>query len=148
VSPKKPKAQAPAPARKHRRAPAETPAPADTIAPAPAPAAVPAQAEGQVQPGAAAAAAAPRPAQEAKGVRTLTGRVVSNKMHKTIAVEIERLIRHPRYGKFIRRTTKLLAHDEAGASHEGDLVTIVPCRPVSRHKSWRLLAVVSKAAGR
>ena len=82
----------------------------------------------------------------ARGRRTLTGRVVSNKMQKTIAVEIERLVKHPTYGKFIRRTTKLLAHDESGTSREGDLVTITPCRPVSRHKSWRLLAVVEKAA--
>ena len=59
---------------------------------------------------------------EAKGARTLTGRVVSTKMQKTIAVEIERLIKHPTYGKFIRRTTKLLAHDEKGESHDGDLV--------------------------
>ncbi|EQD63956.1 Ribosomal protein L14, bacterial-type [mine drainage metagenome] len=58
--------------------------------------------------------------------RTLTGRVVSDKMVKTVAVEIERLIRHPRYGKYVRRTTKLLAHDENGESHVGDLVTIVP----------------------
>jgi small subunit ribosomal protein S17 len=81
-----------------------------------------------------------------RGVRTLTGRVVSNKMQKTIAVEIERLIRHPTYGKYIRRTTKLLAHDERGLSKEGDLVTITPCRPLSRRKSWRLLQVVEKAA--
>ena len=85
---------------------------------------------------------------EAKGARTLTGRVVSNKMQKTIAVEIERLVKHPRYCKFVRRTTKLLAHDESGDSKEGDLVTITPCRPMSRHKSWRLLEVVQKAAGR
>lgn len=78
--------------------------------------------------------------------RTLTGRVVSDKMVKTVAVEIERLIRHPRYGKFVRRTTKLLAHDENGESHVGDLVTIVPCRPMSKRKSWRLLEVVKKAA--
>ena len=85
---------------------------------------------------------------EAKGTPTLTGRVVSSKMQKTIAVEIERLVRHPAYGKYIRRTTKLLAHDENGACREGDLVTITPCRPVSRHKSWRLLEVVEKAAER
>ena len=83
-----------------------------------------------------------------KGTRTLTGRVVSDKMQKTIAVEIERLIRHPTYGKYVRRTTKLLAHDENGESHIGDLVTIAPCRPLSRHKSWRLIQVVEKAAGR
>jgi small subunit ribosomal protein S17 len=83
-----------------------------------------------------------------KGARTLAGRVVSKRMQKTVAVEIERLIRHSTYGKYIRRTTKLLAHDENGASQEGDLVTIIPCRPMSRRKSWRLLAVVQKAATR
>jgi small subunit ribosomal protein S17 len=83
---------------------------------------------------------------EAKGARTLTGRVVSNKMQKTIAVEIERLVKHPTYGKYIRRTTRLLAHDEDGSTRPGDLVTIVPCRPMSRRKSWRLLEVVEKAA--
>ena len=87
-------------------------------------------------------------AEELRGARTLTGRVVSNKMQKTIAVEIERLIRHPTYGKYIRRTTKLLAHDENGASREGDLVIITPCRPLSRRKSWRVLEVVEKAAAR
>jgi small subunit ribosomal protein S17 len=86
--------------------------------------------------------------QGARGVRTLTGRVVSNRMQKTIAVEVERLVKHPAYGKYIRRTTKLLAHDESGTSREGDLVIIVPCRPLSRRKSWRLLEVVQKAAGR
>jgi small subunit ribosomal protein S17 len=85
---------------------------------------------------------------EAKGARTLTGRVVSDKMHKTIAVEIERLVKHPTYGKYIRRTTKLLAHDENGTSKEGDVVTITPCRPMSRRKSWRLLEIVAKAARR
>ena len=83
---------------------------------------------------------------EAKGARTLTGRVVSTKMQKTVAVEIERLIKHDVYGKYIRRTTKLLAHDETGASHEGDLVKIAPCRPMSRRKSWQLVEVLEKAA--
>jgi len=83
---------------------------------------------------------------EAVGARSLTGRVVSTKMQKTIAVEIERLVKHPAYGKYIRRTTKLLAHDENGSSQEGDLVVITPCRPMSRHKSWRLLEIVEKAA--
>ena len=87
-------------------------------------------------------------AAEAKGARTLTGRVVSDKMQKTVAVEIERLIKHPTYGKYVRRTTKLLAHDENGESHVGDLVTITPCRPLSRRKSWRLVKVVEKASGR
>ena len=83
---------------------------------------------------------------ESKGARTLTGRVVSTKMQKTVAVEIERLVKHPVYGKFIRRTTKLLAHDEKSASHEGDLVKIAPCRPLSRRKSWQLVEVREKAA--
>jgi small subunit ribosomal protein S17 len=85
---------------------------------------------------------------EAVGARTLTGRVVSTKMQKTIAVEIERLIKHPTYGKYIRRTTKLLAHDENSESRDGDLVKIAPCRPLSRRKSWKLVEVVEKAAGR
>ena len=129
-------------------------------APAPAEAQPAAPAEAGSQPQAPAAAgsqphtpaAAPsqpeRASQEPKGARTLTGRVVSNKMQKTITVEVERLIKHPTYGKFIRRTTKLLAHDENGASQRGDLVVIAPCRPMSRRKSWRLLEVVQKAAGR
>jgi small subunit ribosomal protein S17 len=83
---------------------------------------------------------------EAEGKRrTLTGRVVSNKMQKTIAVEIERLVKHPQYGKYIRRTTKLLAHDENSESREGDTVIITPCRPLSRRKSWRLVKVIERA---
>jgi small subunit ribosomal protein S17 len=82
----------------------------------------------------------------AKRLRTLTGRVVSSKMNKTIAVEVERLVKHPRYGKYIRRSTKLLAHDETNESREGDTVTIAECRPLSRNKSWRLVAVVERAS--
>ena len=82
-----------------------------------------------------------------KGARTLTGRVVSTKMQKTVTVEIERLIRHEPYGKFIRRTTKLFAHDEKGECSEGDLVKISPCRPMSRRKSWQLIEVLEKASG-
>ena len=81
-----------------------------------------------------------------KPSRALTGKVVSNKMDKTIAVEIERLIKHPRYGKFIRRTTKLLAHDENKEAREGDTVSIVPCRPLSRRKSYKLVSVLEKAS--
>lgn len=83
---------------------------------------------------------------EQKSQRTLTGRVVSNKMNKTIAVEIERLVKHPRYGKFIRRTTKVLAHDETNDSREGDVVTIAECRPLSRRKNWRVVSVVERAS--
>ena len=84
---------------------------------------------------------------EKKGsARVLTGKVVSNKMEKTIAVEIERLIKHPRYGKYIRRTTKLLAHDENKEAREDDTVSIAPCRPLSRRKSYKLVSVVEKAS--
>jgi small subunit ribosomal protein S17 len=78
------------------------------------------------------------------GQRTLTGRVVSAKTAKTIAVEIERVVKHPRYGKYIRRTTRLLAHDEAGEAKEGDTVSIAACRPMSRRKNYRLVAVVGR----
>ncbi len=82
---------------------------------------------------------------EARGERVLTGRVVSEKMDKTITVLVERMIRHETYGKYLRRSTKLLAHDESNSAHEGDTVTITPCRPLSRRKSWRLLAVIERA---
>jgi small subunit ribosomal protein S17 len=88
----------------------------------------------------AAAGAAPVP-----GQRLLTGKVVSNKMDKTIAVSVERLVKHPTYGKYIRRTTKLLAHDESNECKEGDTVSIKPCRPMSRRKSWVLVRVVDRA---
>ena len=81
-----------------------------------------------------------------KTVRSLTGEVVSNKMDKTISVSIERVVRHPTYGKFVRRTTKLLAHDENNEAREGDTVSITPCRPLSRRKAWRLLAIVERAS--
>ncbi len=77
--------------------------------------------------------------------KSLTGRVVSTKMQKTVAVEIERLVRHAKYGKYIRRTTKLLAHDENSESREGDLVAIEECRPLSRNKNWRLVKVLERA---
>ena len=76
----------------------------------------------------------------------LTGRVVSTKMNKTIAVAIERLVKHPSYGKYVRRTTKLLAHDENNECQEGDTVAIAPCRPLSRRKSWTLVRVVERGA--
>jgi small subunit ribosomal protein S17 len=91
---------------------------------------------------------APAGEDAAKGARTLTGQVVSNKMNKTITVAIERVVRHPTYGKYVRRTTKLLAHDESNQAREGDTVTISPCRPLSRRKSWRLVAVLERAGER
>lgn len=80
-----------------------------------------------------------------KAAKTLTGKVVSNKMQKTITVAIERFVPHPTYGKYQRRTTKLLAHDENNESREGDLVAIEECRPLSRRKSWRLVKILSRA---
>lgn len=79
-------------------------------------------------------------------VRTLAGRVTSNKMDKTITVEVERQVAHPLYGKFIRRRTRLHAHDESNSCNEGDLVLIQECRPLSKTKSWRLVKVLEKAA--
>lgn len=80
-----------------------------------------------------------------KPARTLTGRVVSNKMDKTITVAVERLVKHPSYSKYVRRTTKLLAHDENNECNEGDTVAIAPCRPLSRRKSWTLVRVIERA---
>ena len=82
---------------------------------------------------------------DTKKIRTLTGRVVSNKMDKTIAVAVERVVKHPVYGKYLKRTSKLLAHDEANTCQEGDVVTITECRPLSKHKSWQLVEVLERA---
>ncbi len=83
--------------------------------------------------------------EQAKTSRTVTGRVVSNKMDKTITVLVERRVQHPLYGKFIRRSTKVHAHDENNECQIGDLVTISVCRPLSKSKSWRLVSVDEKA---
>lgn len=80
-----------------------------------------------------------------KTPRSLSGRVVSNKMHKTVTVLIDRKIRHPLYHKYIRRRTKLHAHDENNEGGQGDLVLIQECRPLSKSKSWRLVKVLEKA---
>jgi small subunit ribosomal protein S17 len=76
---------------------------------------------------------------------TLSGRVLSSKMNKSITVAIERQVAHPLYGKFIRRRSKLHAHDENNECREGDLVMIQECRPISKTKSWRLVKVLEKA---
>ena len=81
-----------------------------------------------------------------KTQRTVLGRVVSDKMDKTVSVAIERLIKHPMYGKYIRRTTKVLAHDANNECKAGDRVTISECRPVSKNKSWAVVDVVERAA--
>ena len=77
--------------------------------------------------------------------RTLTGQVVSDKMDKTITVKVERQVKHPLYGKFIKRSTKVHAHDETNECKMGDTVTVVECRPLSKSKSWQLVEVVEKA---
>ena len=77
--------------------------------------------------------------------KTLTGTVVSNKMDKTISVSVERLIKHPTYGKYVRRTTRLLAHDEKNECRAGDTVAISECRTLSRRKSWTLVGGIERA---
>jgi small subunit ribosomal protein S17 len=81
-------------------------------------------------------------------VRTLTGRVVSNKMDKTASVSVERLVKHPLYGKYIRRTTKLLAHDENNECRIGDTVNIAETRPLSKRKAWKVVEIVERAPER
>ncbi|TDO97224.1 30S ribosomal protein S17 [Marinomonas balearica] len=78
--------------------------------------------------------------------RIATGKVVSNKMEKSITVLVERTEKHPLYGKFIRRSTKLHAHDENNECQIGDTVTVVECRPYSKSKTWKLVQVVNKVA--
>lgn len=78
-------------------------------------------------------------------IRTVQGRVVSNKMDKTITVVVERFVKHPIYGKFMKRSTKLHAHDEDNVCNKGDTVTLRECRPLSKNKSWMLVDVVEKA---
>ena len=85
---------------------------------------------------------------EGKIKRTVTGRVVSNKMDKTVAVAIERYIKHPAYGKYVRRTTKVLAHDETNDCREGDRVAISECRPLSKRKAWQVVNVIERAVER
>ena len=78
--------------------------------------------------------------------RTVEGRVVSNKMDKTVTVLVERNVKHELYGKYLRRSTKLHAHDEDNSCQEGDLVRVVECRPLSKTKTWRVVEVVSRGA--
>jgi small subunit ribosomal protein S17 len=77
--------------------------------------------------------------------RVLQGRVTSDKMDKTVTVMIERKVKHPLYGKFIRRSTKIHAHDEANECGIGDTVLVEQCRPLSKNKTWRLVKIVNKA---
>jgi small subunit ribosomal protein S17 len=84
-------------------------------------------------------------AKPAANKRTLTGRVVSDKMAKTVTVLVERRVKHPLYGKFVTRTKKYHAHDENGEFHEGDMVEIEECRPLSRTKAWKVIRLLEKA---
>ncbi|MEP4146897.1 MAG: 30S ribosomal protein S17 [Halioglobus sp.] len=81
-----------------------------------------------------------------KRTRTATGRVVSNKMDKTITVLIERRVKHPVYGKYITRSSKIHAHDESNQCGIGDTVTVAETRPISKSKTWNLVEVVESAA--
>ncbi len=83
---------------------------------------------------------------EKKIIRTLTGKVVSNRMTKSITVSIERRVKHPLYGKYTTKSTKLKAHDENNDCNIGDLVKITECRPLSKTKSWTLHEIVERAA--
>jgi small subunit ribosomal protein S17 len=78
----------------------------------------------------------------AEKIRTVTGRVVSNKMDKTASVLVERLVKHPVYGKYVKRSTKLLVHDENNQCQEGDIVSITSCRPLSKNKTFKLVEVL------
>ena len=78
--------------------------------------------------------------------RTLQGRVISDKMEKTVTVLVERRVKHPLYGKVIRRSTKVHAHDEGNECGIGDVVVVEQCRPLSKNKSWRLVKVLEKAS--
>ncbi|HSJ41193.1 MAG TPA: 30S ribosomal protein S17 [Xanthobacteraceae bacterium] len=84
--------------------------------------------------------------EQTKALRTIEGRVVSNKMAKTVTVLLERQVPHPLYGKIVRRSTKVHAHDEDGQCKEGDLVRIAECRPLSKTKNWRVIEVITRAA--
>ncbi len=84
--------------------------------------------------------------EQATNTRTVTGRVVSDKMDKTITVMVERRVAHPIYGKYVKRSTKLHAHDENNESKMGDTVSIEECRPLSKSKSWRLVKVLERAS--
>lgn len=79
-----------------------------------------------------------------KNIKIIQGKVISDKMQKSIIVAIKRFIKHPLYGKFIKRTTKLHVHDENNDSHIGDIVEISECRPISKTKSWKMIRIIKK----
>ena len=77
-------------------------------------------------------------------LKTVEGRVVSNKMNKTVTILVERLVKHALSGKYIRRSTKLHAHDQDNACNEGDIVRVTECRPMSKTKNWRVVEVLPR----
>ena len=79
--------------------------------------------------------------------RPIVGKVISSKMDKTVSVLIERLIKHPIYGKYIRRSTKVMAHDPENIYKEGDSVSISPCKPISKNKSWKVVQANEDISG-
>ena len=81
-----------------------------------------------------------------KKLHTVEGRVVSNKMDKTVTVLVERQVKHALYGKYMRRSTKLHAHDADNACNEGDVVRIAECAPMSKTKNWRVVEIIARAA--
>jgi small subunit ribosomal protein S17 len=83
--------------------------------------------------------------ENAKQLRTVEGRVVSNKMNKTVTVLVERQVKHALYGKYLKRSTKLHAHDEDNSCQEGDVVRVTECRPLSKTKNWRVVEVITRA---
>ncbi len=78
------------------------------------------------------------------GLRTLTGTVISDKADKTVTVAVTRLVKHPRYGKYIRRTSRLHVHDPKSSVQVGDKVQIAQCRPISKTKSWRIFKLIER----
>ncbi len=84
--------------------------------------------------------------EQAASNRTLVGQVVSSAMDKSITVSVERQVKHPLYGKYIRRSTKVHAHDESNECNQGDTVMVEQCRPLSKTKKWRLVKVIERAS--
>ena len=85
------------------------------------------------------------PTTDQSKLRTVSGQVVSDKMDKTISVSISRIVKHPVYGKYIRRTSKVLAHDEENACKTGDVVSISECKPRSKRKAWQVVEILERA---
>lgn len=80
--------------------------------------------------------------QKSENARSISGKVISSKMSKTVVVEITRTVAHPIYGKFTKRSGKIMAHDEKQEANEGDVVRVIQCRPISKGKSWKLEKII------